>query len=93
MSDTSTPAEAIIHDPSASRMRRDQVDAKCADLGATTDEERAALLGMAPATYYRSRREQGCNLSLRIAHRAARRLGWTVEETFEPVRAPLSAAA
>lgn len=86
MPDTTDALAGITQETRTVRMRKPEVDARCAELQANTDAERIELLGMARATYYRSRRDGGCNLSLYIARNAAASIGWTVDQMFEAVR-------
>lgn len=68
---------------SAIRLREDLFDARCGELGAKTEEDKAELCGTERTNLYRIR--NGQSPSLELAMSMAGRLGVAVEDLFEQV--------
>ena len=63
------------------RFNNELFDLRCAALGATSEEQRAALVGIDPSTLYRFRRGR-IGPRLEVARRIAERLGVTVDDLW-----------
>lgn len=64
------------------KLRTDLFDELTSRLGATSDVERARLVGVDRATIYRLRLRR-FNPSIEVAQRMAQTLGTTIDELFE----------
>lgn len=83
MSAAPTPQDRGLRATSRIKLRADVFDARTAELGATTDVDRARLCDMDRTNLYRIR--SGQTPSLELAMHMAARLDLAVEDLFEQV--------
>lgn len=82
----STEHTAHATDAISTAFNAELFESRCAERGATTNEQKAALVGVDWSTIHRFRKgEMGPRLE--VARQMAERLGTTVDELFPPRKA------
>jgi hypothetical protein len=85
MHETSAPTKDLASETKR-RLRRAEVFARAAELGAHTHKDRWELMGLSRPTYWRLLNRAGSHLRLDTAKRVLNGLKWTdIDQAFEEV--------